>query len=82
MEKEERRKIETFHRKPKRNLKPKIGKVLFGVSLLEQTPRLTTHKHVIAMNPQWHHVLRRPNLQDLRRLKFTKQLVQAKTTTE
>jgi hypothetical protein len=53
MEKEERRKIETFHRKPKRNLKPKIGKVLFGVSLLEQTPRLTTHKHVIAMNPQW-----------------------------
>jgi hypothetical protein len=23
---------------------------------------------------QWHHVLRRPSLQDLRRLKFTKQL--------
>jgi hypothetical protein len=30
------------------------------------------------MNSQWHHILCRPNLQDVRRLKFTKQLVQAK----
>jgi hypothetical protein len=51
---------------------------LFGMSLLEQTPCFATDKHFIAMNSQWHHVLRRPNLQDLRRLKFTKQLVQAK----
>jgi hypothetical protein len=45
---------------------------LFEVSLLEQTPCFATDKHIIAMNPQWNHVLRRPNLQDLRRLKFTK----------
>jgi hypothetical protein len=30
------------------------------------------------MNSQRHHILRRPNLQDLRRLKFTRQLVQTK----
>jgi hypothetical protein len=30
------------------------------------------------MNSQWHHILHRPNLQDLRRLKFTRQLVHTK----
>jgi hypothetical protein len=50
MKKEERRKIETSHRKPKRNLKPKIGKILFRMSLLEQTPCFTTDKHFVTMN--------------------------------
>jgi hypothetical protein len=31
-----------------------------------------TDKHIITMNLQWRHVLRRPNLQDLRRLKVYK----------
>jgi hypothetical protein len=48
------------------------------MSLLEQTPCFTTEKHITTMNSQWHHILHRPNLQDLRRLKFTKQLVHAK----
>jgi hypothetical protein len=47
---------------------------LFRMSLFEQTPRFAANKHPIPMNSQWHHVLRRPSLQDLRRLKFTKQL--------
>jgi hypothetical protein len=51
---------------------------LVGMSLLEQTPCFTTDKHVSTMNSQRHHILRRPNLQDLRRLKFTRQLVQTK----
>jgi hypothetical protein len=51
---------------------------LIGMSLLEQTPRFTTDKHVSMMNSQRHHILRRPNLQDLRRLKFTRQSVQKK----
>jgi hypothetical protein len=68
------RKIETAHRKFKRGFEPKIREVLFGMSLFEQTPRFAANKHPIPMNSQWHHVLRRPSLQDLRRLKFTKQL--------
>jgi hypothetical protein len=79
--KEERRKIEASHRKPKRNFEPKVRKILFGMSFLEQAPCFATDKHFFAMNPQWHHVLRRPNSQDLRRIKFTKKLVQAKVTT-
>jgi hypothetical protein len=54
---------------------------LFRMSLLEQAPCFATHNHFFAMNPQWHHVLRRPNLQDMRRVKFTKQLVRANITT-
>jgi hypothetical protein len=45
---------------------------LFGMSFLEQAPCFTTDKHFFAMNPQWHHVLRRRNSQDLRKIKFTK----------
>jgi hypothetical protein len=52
----------------------KIKEVLFGMSLFEQAPRFAANKHPIPMNSQWHHVLRRPSLQDLRRLKFSKQL--------
>jgi hypothetical protein len=71
---EKGRKIETAHRKFKRSFEPKIREVLFGMSLFEQTPRFAANKHPIPMNSQWHHVLRRPSLQNLRRLKFTKQL--------
>jgi hypothetical protein len=52
----------------------KIRKILFGMCSLEQTPRFTTNEHTIPMNSQWQHVLRRPSLQDLRRLKYTKHL--------
>jgi hypothetical protein len=45
---------------------------LLWMSLFEQTPCFTTDKHISTMNPRWKHILRRPNLQDLRRLKFTK----------
>jgi hypothetical protein len=48
------------------------------MGLLEQTPCFTTDNHVSTMNSQWHHILRRPNLPDLRRLKFTRQFVQKK----
>jgi hypothetical protein len=83
MKQEEGRKIEAPHRKPKRNLEPKIGKILFGMSLLEQVPCFATDKHFVAMNSHRHHVLRRPNLQDLRRLKFTKSnLFRQNTTTK
>jgi hypothetical protein len=42
------------------------------MSLLEQAPCFATDKHFVAMNSHKHHVLHKPNLQDLRRLKFTK----------
>jgi hypothetical protein len=45
---------------------------LFGMSFSKQTPCFATDEHFVSMNSQRHHVLRRPNLQDLRRLKFTK----------
>jgi hypothetical protein len=45
---------------------------MFGMSLLEQASCFTTDKHFVAMNSHRHHVLRKPNLQDLCRLKFTK----------
>jgi hypothetical protein len=48
------------------------------MSLFEQSPCFTVDEHVSMMNSQWHHILRRPTLQDLRRLKFTRQLVQTK----
>jgi hypothetical protein len=48
--KEERRKIETVHRKSKRNFKPKIRKILIGMGLFEQTLCFTTEKHVSTMN--------------------------------
>jgi hypothetical protein len=51
---------------------------LIGMSLLKQAPCFAADKHIITMNLERRHVLRRPKLQDLRRLKFTKQLVQAK----
>jgi hypothetical protein len=51
---------------------------LFGMSLLEQSPCFATNKRFVMMNSQGHHILRWPNLQDLRRLKFTKQLVQTR----
>jgi hypothetical protein len=60
--KKERRKIETIHRKSKRNFKPEIRKILIGMGLLEQTPCFTTDKHISTMNSQRHHILRRPNL--------------------
>jgi hypothetical protein len=41
---------------------------------LEQAPRFTTNEHFIPMNSQWQHILRRPSLLDLRRLKYTKHL--------
>jgi hypothetical protein len=41
---------------------------------LEQAPCFTTNEHTISMNSQRQDVLRRPSLQDLRRLKYTKQL--------
>jgi hypothetical protein len=56
----------------------KSKKILIRMGLLEQTPCFATDKHVSAMNSQRHHILRRPNLQDLRRLKFTRQLIQTK----
>jgi hypothetical protein len=49
----------------------KSKKILIRMGLLEQTP-------CFAMNSQRHHILRRPNLQDLRRLKFTRQTIQTK----
>jgi hypothetical protein len=49
-EQEKRREIKTAHRKFKRGLKPEIGKVLFGMSTLEQAPRFGTNKHPISMN--------------------------------
>jgi hypothetical protein len=58
----------------RRSFEPKIREVLFGMNLFEQTPHFAANKHPIPMNSQWHHVLRRPRLQDRRRLKFTKQL--------
>jgi hypothetical protein len=70
---EKGRKIKTTHSKFKRSFEPKIREVLFGMSLFEQTPRFAANKHPIPMNSQGHHVLRWPSLQDLRRLKFTKQ---------
>jgi hypothetical protein len=48
------------------------------MSLLEQAPCFAANKHIITINSQRCHVLRRPNLQDLRRLRVYKQLVQAK----
>jgi hypothetical protein len=48
------------------------------MSLLEQSPCFATNKHFVTMNSQGHHIPRRPNLQGLRRLKFTKQLVQTR----
>jgi hypothetical protein len=51
---------------------------LFGVSFFEQSPCFTTNNHIPTMNPQRQHILRMPNLQDLRRLKFTGQIVQIK----
>jgi hypothetical protein len=70
--KEERRKIETSNRESKRNLEPKIGKILFRMSLLEQTPSFATDKNFVTMNPQWCYVLRRPGSQDLRRMRVYK----------
>jgi hypothetical protein len=61
-------------RKLKQSFESKIGEILFGMSLFEQVPRFTANKHLIPMSSQWHHVLRRPSVQDLRRLKFTKKL--------
>jgi hypothetical protein len=70
---EKGRKIETTHRKFKWSFESKVKEVLFGMSLFEQAPHFAANEHPIPMNSQWHHVLRRPSLQDLRRLKFTKQ---------
>jgi hypothetical protein len=44
-------KIEESHRKLKRTFEPKVGKILFGVSSFEQTPRFATNKHFVTMNP-------------------------------
>jgi hypothetical protein len=73
-ETEKGRKIETSHRKFKRGFEPKVKEVLFGMSLFEQASCFAANEHPIPMNSQWHHVLRRTSLQDLRRLKFKKQL--------
>jgi hypothetical protein len=48
------------------------------VRFFELSPRFATDNHITAMNPHWQHILRRPNLQDLRKLKFTRQVVQTK----
>jgi hypothetical protein len=56
----------------------KIGKISFGVGFFELLPRFTTDNHITAMNPRWQHILRKPNFQDLHRLKFTRQVVQTK----
>jgi hypothetical protein len=50
MKKKERRKVETVHRKFKRNFKPKIREILFWMSFLEQTSCFTTNKYVPTMN--------------------------------
>jgi hypothetical protein len=56
----------------KRNFKPKIRKISPRTSFLKQSPSFTTDKHIPTMNSQGQHILRRPNFQDLRRLKFTR----------
>jgi hypothetical protein len=48
------------------------------MSLLEQLPCFATNKHFVMANSQGHHILHRSNLQDLRMLKFTKQVVQTR----
>jgi hypothetical protein len=45
------------------------------MSLLKQSPSFATKNHIPTMNSQGQHILRRPTLQDLRRLKFTRQIV-------
>jgi hypothetical protein len=45
------------------------------VSFFEHSPCFTTDNHIPTMNSQRQNILRRPNLPDLRRLKFTRQIV-------
>jgi hypothetical protein len=49
------------------------------VGFLKLSPCFAAGNYVSMMNPRWQHILRRPNLQDLRRLKFTRQVVQTKS---
>jgi hypothetical protein len=55
---------------------------LIGMSLLEQAPCFATDKHIITMNSQRRHVLRKPNLQNLCRLKLQNNLFRQNTTTK
>jgi hypothetical protein len=48
------------------------------VGFSELSPCFAADNHIPTMNPQRQHILRRPNLQDLRKLKFTRQIVQIK----
>jgi hypothetical protein len=43
------------------------------VGFVELSPCFATDNHITTMSTRWQHILRRPNLQDLRRLKFTRQ---------
>jgi hypothetical protein len=81
MKKKNRRQIKATYREIQRNFKPKIGKVTLRISFFEQSPSFATNHLVSAMNSQRYHVLRRPTLQDLRRLKFTTQSFREGMTT-
>jgi hypothetical protein len=69
--------MKAIYREIQRNFKPKIGKVSLRISFFEQSRSFATNHVVSAMNSQRYHVLRKPTLQDLRRLKFTRQIVQS-----
>jgi hypothetical protein len=64
-----------------RSFKPKIRKVTLWISFFEEPPSFATNHLVSMMNSQRYHVLRRPTLQYLRRLKFTTQLFREGITT-
>jgi hypothetical protein len=66
--------IKATYRKIQRNFKPKIGKVTLRISFFEQPPSFAINHLASTVNSQRYHVLRKPTLQDLRRLKFTTQL--------
>jgi hypothetical protein len=74
--KKEWREIETVYRKLERDFKPKVRIISFRMGFFEQSPCFATDNHIPTMNPCWQHILRKPNLQNLRSLKFTRQIVQ------
>jgi hypothetical protein len=72
-DKEKTSSIESYASRNIDSKKPEIGELASRMSLLIQAPSFTTNYLVLAMDTQRYDVLHSPTLQDLRRLKFTRQ---------
>jgi hypothetical protein len=62
-----------MHREVLAAISLEIRELASRMGFFLQTPSLTTNYLVLAMDTQRNDVLHRPTLQDLRRLKFTRQ---------